>query len=113
MSPSVANEQHSPGAACRTSIDKSAEISGQIEPSRTVVRDWSGVMIASADSEKEEDMNLGKMMLVPVFMLAGLATACGDDCVSACEDGKECADASAEQKAVDCDKQCEEGEKQA
>src|SRR5687768_18206968 len=58
-------------------------------------------------------MNLSKMMLVPVFMLAGLATACGDDCVSSCEDGKECADATAEQKAMDCDKVCEEGEKDA
>jgi hypothetical protein len=71
------------------------------------------VLIAPADREKEEDMNLSKMMLVPVFMLAGLATACGDDCVSACEDGKECAEASEEQKAADCDKQCEDGEKLA
>jgi hypothetical protein len=58
-------------------------------------------------------MNLSKMMLVPVFMLAGLATACGDDCVSACEDGKECSDATADEKAADCDKQCEDGEKNA
>ncbi len=58
-------------------------------------------------------MNLSKMMLVPVFMLAGLATACGDDCVSSCEDGKECSDATAEEKAQDCDKFCEDGEKDA
>jgi hypothetical protein len=53
------------------------------------------------------------MMLAPVFMLAGLVTGCGDDCVSSCEDGKECSDATAEQKAVDCDKECEDNEKNA
>ena len=53
-------------------------------------------------------MNLSKMMLVPVFMLAGLATACGNDCVDGCEDKKDCADATAEQKAEDCDKACDD-----
>ena len=53
-------------------------------------------------------MNLKKMMMVPVLALASLATACGNNCASSCEDGKECADATAEDKAVDCDKFCED-----
>jgi hypothetical protein len=58
-------------------------------------------------------MNLTKMMLVPAFALGLLTVGCGDDCVSACEDGKECSTATPEQKAQDCDKICEDNEKDA
>jgi len=51
-------------------------------------------------------MDLKKMMPVLALALASMVTACGNHCKSLCEDGKDCADATAEDKAVDCDKEC-------
>jgi hypothetical protein len=51
-------------------------------------------------------MDLRKLMPVLVLALAGMATACGNKCKSLCEDGKDCADATAAAKAEDCDKNC-------
>ena len=58
-------------------------------------------------------MNLSKLTIVPMLAMALFAVGCGGDCVSSCEDAKECDDASAEQKDMDCDKFCEDLEKAA
>lgn len=53
-------------------------------------------------------MDLRKMMVVCAVALGGLAVGCGNKCKSSCEDGKKCADATAEQKAADCGKVCDD-----
>jgi hypothetical protein len=58
-------------------------------------------------------MTLSKLMIVPMFAMALFAVGCGGDCVSQCEDAKECDDATAEDKEVDCEKACEAFKKQA
>jgi hypothetical protein len=42
-----------------------------------------------------------------LFSLSLFTLACGADCESLCEDRKECADASADERARDCDKSCD------
>ncbi len=58
-------------------------------------------------------MNLKKLTIVPMLAMALFAVGCGDDCVSACEDAKECDGATAAMKDRDCDKDCEDGAKEA
>jgi hypothetical protein len=58
-------------------------------------------------------MTLSKLMIVPMFAMALFAVGCGGDCVSLCEDAKDCDDATADDKEADCDKQCEAAEKAA
>ena len=58
-------------------------------------------------------MDLKKMMPVLVLALAGLATACGDKCKSACEDEKKCSTADAATKAQDCTKVCDDASSKA
>ena len=58
-------------------------------------------------------MNLKKLTIVPMLAMALFAVGCGDDCVSLCEDAKECEDATDEQKDEDCDKSCEDAQKEA
>src|SRR5688572_24027205 len=91
-----------------------SKFSGQISAAWTVVPSSAGALGAVVSiTEERTNMNLTKMMLVPAFALGLLTVGCGDDCVSSCEDGKECSNATAEQKAQDCDKLCEDGEKDA
>jgi hypothetical protein len=54
-------------------------------------------------------MTLRKLTMVPMLALALFAVGCGDDCVSACEDGQECEGV----EKVDCEKECEDGAKAA
>jgi hypothetical protein len=58
-------------------------------------------------------MNLRKLTIVPMLAMALFAVGCGGDCVSQCEDAKDCDDATAEDKDADCDKICEDAEKAA
>jgi len=51
-------------------------------------------------------MNFKKFLLIPVLALFPAITACGNSCVSACEDANECAGAT----KVDCDEQCDKFE---
>ena len=53
-------------------------------------------------------MDLRKMMVVCAVALGGFAVGCGNKCKSSCEDGKDCAGATAEQKATDCGKLCDD-----
>ncbi len=54
-------------------------------------------------------MDLKKMMVVCAVALGGLAVGCGGDtCKSSCEDAKKCSDATAEVKATDCGKSCDD-----
>jgi hypothetical protein len=53
-------------------------------------------------------MNFYKFLIVPFLAVA--VTACGNDCKSACEDGNECPGVTTK---VDCDDQCDKGEKLA
>jgi hypothetical protein len=55
-------------------------------------------------------MTLRKLTIVPMLALAMFATGCGDDCVSACEDAKECEGGDED---TDCDKECEDSAKEA
>jgi len=58
-------------------------------------------------------MTLRKLTIVPMLAMALFAVGCGGDCVSACEDAKDCDDATAAEKDADCEKVCEEFEKLA
>jgi len=53
-------------------------------------------------------MNFYKFLIVPFLAVA--VTACGNDCVSACEDGNECAGVTTKR---DCDEFCDKLEKLA
>jgi hypothetical protein len=53
-------------------------------------------------------MDLSKMMVVCALALGGLALGCSDKCKSACEDQQKCANATAQQKALDCGKFCDD-----
>jgi hypothetical protein len=55
-------------------------------------------------------MDLRKMMVVCAVALSGLAVGCGNKCKSSCEDGQKCADATAEEKALDCGKFCDDAD---
>ncbi len=55
-------------------------------------------------------MSFKKFLLVPLFAATAALTGCGNDCVSGCEDRQDCADASAEFKAQDCDDLCDKQE---
>ena len=57
-------------------------------------------------------MRISGVLLFVGVAVMGLATSgCGGDCVSACEDGKECS--GSQTKDVDCDKACADAEAQA
>lgn len=49
--------------------------------------------------------------ITSALALSLLTLACGADCESLCEDRKDCADASADERARDCSKSCEATEK--
>jgi len=55
-------------------------------------------------------MDLRKMMLVCAVALGGFAVGCGNKCKSSCEDAKDCADATADDKARDCGKSCDDAD---
>lgn len=58
-------------------------------------------------------MNLKKIMVLCALALGGLAVGCGNKCKSSCEDAKDCSGATAETKAEDCGKVCDDAEKLA
>jgi hypothetical protein len=49
--------------------------------------------------------------LTSAVALSFLTLACGADCESLCEDRKECADASPDERARDCSRSCDAEEK--
>jgi hypothetical protein len=51
-------------------------------------------------------MDLSKMMVVCAVALSGLAVGCKDSCKSNCEDTQKCANATALEKATNCDNFC-------
>lgn len=58
-------------------------------------------------------MDLRKMMVVCAVALSGLAVGCKSDCEKVCEDSKDCSGATAETKATDCSKSCDDADKAA
>jgi hypothetical protein len=52
-------------------------------------------------------MDLRSLIKACALALAGLAFGCSDKCKSNCEDYKKCADATPDQKATDCGKECD------
>jgi hypothetical protein len=58
---------------------------------------------------EEIAMNLRKFTIVPMFAMALFAVGCGPDCEGMCEERNEC-DGAMKQ---DCEKVCEDGEKEA
>lgn len=52
-------------------------------------------------------------LLTSVLALSFVTLACGADCESLCEDRKDCADSSPDERARDCGKSCDAEEKTA
>ena len=54
-------------------------------------------------------MTFKKLLLIPLLAALPAVTGCGSDCKSACEDRNDCPGVT----KVDCDKTCDDAEKQA